>query len=334
VSEKLNSFLFLFVFLTACSSTPELPDPRRATVDGYEFRYVVRGKARPVVVFESGFAAPMNNWSRVFSEIGVDATAFAYNRRGYAEMEGADGDENSVVTDLALTAGTLALDAVAPGAGTAVGIAATVYETRAKTGETEADAVRTAKTVAEDLRALLHQTGMRPPYILVGHSLGGLYSLYFAKTYPREVAGLVLVDSTHPLQAERCREKLGAEKCEGPWLIRTALKLLPDAVYGEWTGRRATGRQVMDAGPFPPIPLVVLTRGKNVSQGGSSFNPFTAGEWLEMQRELEALSPRSRHIVAEKSGHFIQKDEPEVVIQAVRDVVDQVRAGALAADGQ
>ena len=175
----------------------------------------------------------------------------------------------------------------------------------------------------------MRRTGMPPPYVLVGHSLGGLYSMYYARAYPQEVAGLVLVDSSHPEQVERCREKEEAKKCEEPWLTRMTLKLLPDAVYGEWRGREQAGREVADAGPFPSVPLVVLTRGKYAWDGGDAADPYAADDWLEMQRELAALSPYGRHIVVKESGHVIQKDEPELVVQAVSDMIDQVRAAAL-----
>ena len=62
------------------------------------------------------------------------------------------------------------------------------------------DKPRDAEQIVEELRSYLKELKIRPPYVLVGHSSGGLYMQLFARKYPSEVAGLVLVDSTHPLQ--------------------------------------------------------------------------------------------------------------------------------------
>ncbi|MEW8693095.1 MAG: alpha/beta hydrolase [Candidatus Thiodiazotropha endolucinida] len=316
--------LLLVIVLTACSTTPELSNPQLATVGSVDFRYVVQGETQPVVVFESGFATPMGMWHKVFPEVATFATAFTYSRRGYAEMDGANRSDESHATDLALMAGGLLLETAAPGVATAVDVATTAHSMT--TASDEKTGARTAKTIVEELRILLHQTGMPPPYVLVGHSIGGLYSLYYAKAYPDEVAGLVLVDSSHPEQVSRCREKWGDEKCKPPWLLEMGLKLFPDAVYGEWMGKEIAGQEVIDAGSLPAIPLVVLTRDESPKESENSNSVLTHGDWLVMQQELAALSPRSQHIVVEKSGHFIQEDEPGIVIKAIRDVIDAVQA--------
>jgi len=100
------------------------------------------------------------------------------------------------------------LDAVLPGASTVV--------TLGKIGSrsTDESAPRTGAAIVAELHAVLKQTGVRPPYVLVGHSLGGLYTSLYARTYPGEVVGLVLLDSMHPEQIERCQQYLPPKECD------------------------------------------------------------------------------------------------------------------------
>jgi pimeloyl-ACP methyl ester carboxylesterase len=88
---------------------------------------------------------------------------------------------------------------------------------------TDESAPRTGATIVAELHEVLKQTGVRPPYVLVGHSLGGLYASLYAGTYPEEVAGLVLLDSMHPEQIERCQQYLPAKECD-PELVIQAIK--------------------------------------------------------------------------------------------------------------
>ena len=85
-----------------------------------------------------------------------------------------------------------------------------------------------------------------------------------------------------------------------------------------------SGRQVVVAGPLQPMPLVVLSHGKD---GGMASSPIPA-MWPEFQEELAAQLPDSSHIIAEKSGHFIQKDQPQLVIDSIKQVVKRSRAGS------
>lgn len=310
------------ILITACSS---LPNKQSIVVDEYKMVYAVQGEDAPVVVLESGFGAPMENWSKVFSEIGAFSTVFAYNRRGYeGSVHQDDAKEDSITKDIAKTVGEVALDVVAPAASTAVGVVTTANSIAKKAGDDEKLELRAAIQVIEELRALLAKTSMKPPYVLVGHSSGGLYSLYYAKTYPQEVAGLVLVDSSHPEQLLRCRERYGEDKCDVPWLMKSVMKILPEEMLAEFYGLEETGRQVIAAGPLPPIPLIVISHGKK----GIGSAPI-AEMWPEFQRELAAQSPTSVQILAENSGHFIQKDQPVLVVEAIKRMVNGIRKNSV-----
>jgi pimeloyl-ACP methyl ester carboxylesterase len=159
----------------------------------------------------------------------------------------------------------------------------------------------TADQVATDLRKLLAAAGIRPPYILVGHSLGGLYVQMFAKTYPNEVSGVALLESASP---------------EAPSELKTRAVLTPgSAAYLEEKGMAESNRQVTNAGPFPDVPLTVIA--------ATDHGPFFK-DWeptlMRLQQQLAALSARSTFIVAQGSGHDVQIDRPVTVIDAIRNL--------------
>ena len=150
----------------------------------------------------------------------------------------------------------------------------------------------------------------------------------YARTYPEEVAGLILLDSTHPEQIERCLQYLPAKRCDPahfPWWAKTLINMGPEVFKAEMTGAAETGRQIRTAGPLPNVPLVVLSRGKP-PVGESDREQM----WTALQRDLVNESPRGTHIIAPKSGHYIQKNEPELVIRTIKDLVMQARQGGVA----
>lgn len=176
-------------------------------------------------------------------------------------------------------------------------------------------------TIVETLRDALEEAGLRPPYILVGHSLGGLYANLFARIHPDEVAGVVLVDSAS-----------AGDVLHGPpaGSLARAINAVV-AILDRVRGRRGAGEldsveetigQIDDAPAFPPIPLVVITGGRRMPLVPASA--FQAH--VEHQRELVGLSPLGRQVIGRSSGHFPQLDEPALVIEAIRDLIDGVRS--------
>lgn len=214
---------------------------------------------------------------------------------------------------------------------------------------------RTIEGAAGDLRALLDAAGIEPPLILVGHSIGGVIARRFATRYPDMVAGMVLVDSSHERQSERhgvngypygrpvnLRRAVRLQlRILGARRLAAALGLLRELdaeidreVPAEHAGahraimlstrqRRMAVREIVMMARFaetPPslgsVPLTVITAGGRIVPG-----------WREMQDELAALSARSIHITAEQSGHYVHLDEPELVVQAIRDLVPRAAPG-------
>ena len=186
------------------------------------------------------------------------------------------------------------------------------YDRAGYGGSPARDGARSGAQIVDELRALLQAAGVRPPYVLVGHSLGGTFVELYARLHPQEVAGVVLVESRHESFAQRCKQ-IAAPICEPP---ATLVSLMPGAAAQEYHAANVTMDQVRSAGPFPNVPLVVLTGTRKLVEG-PAFNKA----WLETQQRLVRLSPQGRHEVCESCGHYVQRDRPELVVRAVREVV-------------
>jgi pimeloyl-ACP methyl ester carboxylesterase len=171
---------------------------------------------------------------------------------------------------------------------------------------------RDATTIVGELRAELQRRKLEPPYVLVGHSLGGLYMQYFARNFPDEVAGLVLIDSTHWNQGLRVDKS-----ADTPYAGRTAVTLfMPWIMRRELGDSTAAGEQVHSSPQPGRVPTIVLSS----TLGLQGETPAARAISARMQDEIAADFPNSRHLRVEDSGHYIQRDRPEVVVQAVREL--------------
>ncbi len=172
---------------------------------------------------------------------------------------------------------------------------------------------RDAATMVAELRDLLVATGHEPPYVLVGHSLGGTVMDLFARTHPDEVAGLVLVDSRHHSYTARCVAALGeVPECVGDEVPDGVA--YPPHMLAEEDALRATEEQLAAApGLDEDLRLVVVTAG--IDREGLSAEAWEL--WQETQRDYASLVPGARHVIAEHSGHLIPQEQPEVIVDAV-----------------
>ena len=191
---------------------------------------------------------------------------------------------------------------------------------------------RTARDFVTDLHTLLRVARVPGPYVLAGHSNGGLYTQLYASTHPRQVAGLVLIDAVHPAYHKRTLAMLKPLVPPEVWEAVRQDAMTPDHRLLDpervdiWTSERQT-RVALRRSPLRPMPLVVLTHG-HPDVPGAPFVEQQEALWLQLQRELAAMVPGSRHLITQ-SGHNIQLEQPELVLDAVRDVVQAVRAGDL-----
>jgi pimeloyl-ACP methyl ester carboxylesterase len=169
----------------------------------------------------------------------------------------------------------------------------------------EGPAPRSCQAMVDELHTLLGQVGVEGPYVLVGSGNGGLTARIYADQYPDEVAGMVLLDSEHPNQRERLEGHLPS--WWAPW---------PNFQDLDW---EACTAQVEATGSLGDLPLLVLTgQGQPFSEQGNRL-------WFEMQEELAGLSTNSTHTIIEGSGHHINEDQPEAVVDAIRSIVEAIR---------
>ncbi|MGE6489225.1 alpha/beta fold hydrolase [Paenisporosarcina sp. NPDC076898] len=175
-------------------------------------------------------------------------------------------------------------------------------------------------TIINTLREALTIVGFEPPFLLVGHSLGGLYANLYARLYPEEVTGIVFLESSHP-------KDLSLNQYQGK-SVRAINKMFtlfdslsPHKQFIEVHFVKETVNQIQQLDAFPEIPVIVITGGKENRMMPKDIRK----KRLANQLELLTISKNSRHIIAEKSGHFPQLTEPSVVIEAIKDCVKQIQ---------
>jgi pimeloyl-ACP methyl ester carboxylesterase len=191
---------------------------------------------------------------------------------------------------------------------------------------------RTAPEVVADLHALLQAAQVPGPYVLAAHSLGGLFARLYASTYPDEVIGLVLVDA----YSERLENLMSPAQWQALVRLNQGVgtdKVIPIPGYGDvetlrWGGDNAVVCEAVAASPLRPMPLAVLAHGKPFPQAADAPG-FATGELEGFFRagnaDLATLVPNARFFVATESGHDIHQDQPELVVEAIRQVVAGVR---------
>jgi pimeloyl-ACP methyl ester carboxylesterase len=191
---------------------------------------------------------------------------------------------------------------------------------------------RTARDFVADLHTLLRVAHVPGPYVLAGHSNGGLFTLLYASTYPRQVAGLVLIDAVHPATIKRRLAMLKPILPPEEWqaarqrMLTLLSRLLDPEQVDMWSSERQT-RRALRRSPIRPLPLVVITHGH--PDPDTPYVELEEPFWQQLQRELARLVPGARLVVATNSGHDIQHDQPELVLDAICDVVLAVRTGDL-----
>jgi pimeloyl-ACP methyl ester carboxylesterase len=303
------------------------PPGELVAIDGRRLHLWRAGEGRPAVVVATSLGEPGHGWAAIQRHLAQHTTVVLYDRAGLGWSD--------------------------PGP----------WPTRKRT--------------VEDLHALLHATGIPPPYVLVGHSAGGLHVRLYAARHPEQVAGLVLVDPSHPDQWHRLRQQCGGWRFSQPahWLQVAKVAFRPlglarlrgslRARYRRgadtadpWRGippelaeaaaaigrssrqRRADVREMLafssvgaevarvvagTPGSLGRLPLTVITR------GAKDPPPWPRGAeavWQELQADLALLSERGMHLHAESGDHFVHRSDSGLVVRAITDLVDQIRATA------
>lgn len=331
-----TAFLMLLSVVTVAQQTkpPYPPSGKLIDIGGYRLHLDCAGNKGPTVVLIAGSGDFSFDWGLVQPGISHFARVCSYDRAGFAWSD-------------------------------------------------HGPTPRTMKQEAFELHKLLTAAHIKPPYVLVGHSLGGLIARVYAEHYPREVAGIVLVDATHEdtilmLQGKLVRMRELAKSDPVP-PVQTMKSSPPQAPTKEDLDQFESNQKMFGApkisAPFDKLPASVqamrlwfLSQSPR-ARGGPTFlaeelrmmyearsktpyqlgnlpvivlltkpgygNPppgIAADEWKRVNEEKRQqkieftnLSHNSKLIVAGKSGHHIQLDEPQVVIDAVRVVMEAVR---------
>jgi pimeloyl-ACP methyl ester carboxylesterase len=184
-------------------------------------------------------------------------------------------------------------------------------------------------TAVRDLHALLAKLDIKPPYILVARSFGGIIARLYTSTYPADVAGIVLIDGTHEQQVKRW----GTIDPKYPEQFRlyfdSVARSMPrgaQAAEVRETMRIQAAGAVEGLRPLPNIPIAVLTSMK-VTPNPPYVNGTARGHelWRQMHVEWFLRSTNGIHIETTKSGHAIQHDEPQLVVDAVQFVLHRIR---------
>jgi len=166
---------------------------------------------------------------------------------------------------------------------------------------------RNPAQIVEELRALLAHEGYAPPYLLVGHSMGGTYMELFARSHPDEVVGVVLVDPRHRDFLEVC-EAAGLDQCGIP---ESLLVTQAPAVIAEYHDFTAASAEIEAAGRFGDYPVRVLTATVH------PVSPAREELWESMLASLAAEAADGEQIIVEGSSHYIQLDRPDVVVNTI-----------------
>jgi pimeloyl-ACP methyl ester carboxylesterase len=261
------------------------------------------GSGGPTVIFQSGFGNAGDIWYQTRTKFPAVALAVSdsarvcsYDRPGSYISSELVGDEvvpADSVTDYGRARGTAV-----------------------------AERPSTAGAVVEDLHALLTGARVSPPYVLVGHSLGGLFTQLYVRSFPDEVTGVVLVDSTNRYAFDAMPPRLAAVARQS---FASPASLIPGYVNEGYDIDRSFD-ELSRAKPFPSVPVVVLSAGQAQEQPDPLPPGVTAKDWAaytpawrRAQRELAASIPGAKHITVD-SPHYINTIRPDAVIDAIQQI--------------
>lgn len=180
-----------------------------------------------------------------------------------------------------------------------------IYD-RAGLGKSESSSrPRTSREMIKELRELVKGAKIKFPFILVGHSFGGVNARMYATEYPNDVCGLILVDST----PEDYREKF-LPTMSDEFQQAYNKQFVHEGNYNEFM---ESLKQLKESRRKLNVPLIVLSAGKK-----AHYSKESQELWNEMQREILDISSNGELIIAENCAHFIQNDDPEIVVNTVK----------------
>lgn len=190
------------------------------------------------------------------------------------------------------------------------------YDRAGEGYSSSAPAHETFEAIVRDLHALLDAGGIEGPYVVMGHSFGGRLMPHFANLFPRDVVGMVLLDPGHEDFTGRAKAALAPEEWQ--------------QYIGAGGGRISSFEAAqgnVELGPPGDFPLVVISAAHPLDRPGvaNDVDEKLYQILVGLHKELVELSPNGTHIVAERSGHGIQDDRPDLVVDTIRQMVGLTR---------
>ena len=289
------------------------PNGQFVNIDNHRLHFLKKGNHGPTVVFETAFdPAGHLQWYHIQQSLSKSYTTLSYDRAG---ILWSDRGEN----------------------------------------------LKSGEKIAEELHQLLEKANVPKPYILVGHSFGGMLNRFFVDKYPQNVAGVILVDSQCPNDDNYLSPELHKMVNQGmpSSLLKVAntfgaarlmfKNMFPDsdtykhqnsimpalihksayAVLEEQDEMSSIKKDASKINSFGTIPLYVIS-----ATDKNRFNLYFQDEnlrkemvdaWDTMQKDLLQLSTNSKHILVPNSSHYINQDKPEVIENAINDMINKLR---------
>lgn len=225
-------------------------------------------------------------------------------------------------------------------------------------------APRDADHIAAELHGLLRQARIDLPIVLMGHSIAGIYMRAYAEHYPEDLAGMVFVDGSTPMQQENPAVKAMMGKGPPPWVIalvgnaafsvgvprlmgkcsqtRPGLdarssrlqaedhcEIHVDSPMNEMRNMERSGLETVHSGPYGSLPILILSHDPEKTMATeNSTQRMAEAAWSQMQEDLKKLSTRSRRIIAKGSSHYIQIDRADLIEKEVPLLIQQIRGTA------
>ncbi|WP_075618532.1 alpha/beta fold hydrolase [Paenisporosarcina indica] len=171
---------------------------------------------------------------------------------------------------------------------------------------------RTSLEMIKELNEVLLMLHIKPPYILVGHSFGGVNMRLFATRFPIEVAGMVLIDSTPEEYRERFLPTMSSQFQEA-----YNKQFIYEGTYDEFMESLSQLRQ--EKSHLGNLNLTIISAGNK-----AHYSKESQDLWNEMQKEMLSISNNSEFVIAENSAHYIQYDEPLIVVKAIKKLINKL----------
>lgn len=191
----------------------------------------------------------------------------------------------------------------------------------------ELNTERTVDQFAQELHEILVQENIEPPYLLVGHELGGFVVRWYTHTYPDHVAGMVLIDPAYEGFMDSLRNTRSAEQQRKMKdMVDLGIINAPKASRKELEMLQKDEELMRNTRLPDNIPITMLTSGRYSDQEQKKgATQEDIARWVKFHEQLKLQAPQMKHIVTDKSGSFIHQDEPELVIAEIKSMLAEIR---------